>query len=180
MKNFASANLTLFIFSIFLVFASVKCYSQIPPRPQQNEFWENVRFGGGVGLSFGNGFFSGTLAPGAIYQFNEYFAAGIGLNGTYNKRKNFYSSTILGGSVIALFNPIREIQLSAEFEELNITRKYEMDGANIRENYWYPGLFLGAGFSSGPVTIGLKYDVLYDKNKSIYAAAYIPFVRVYF
>src|SRR5690606_12103802 len=119
-------------------------------------------------------------APGAIYQFNEYFAAGIGLNGTYNKRKNFYSSTILGGSVIALFNPIREIQLSAEFEELNITRKYEMDGANIRANYWYPGLCLGAGFSSAPTTIGLKFDVLYDKHKSIYAAAYIPFVRVYF
>jgi len=55
-----------------------------------NEFWQNVRFGGGIGLSFGDGFFSGTLAPSAIYEFNNQFALGIGLNGTYAKRKYIY------------------------------------------------------------------------------------------
>ena len=149
----------------------------------QNEHYKSsspVRIGGGIGLSFGSGYFSGTLAPSAIYQFNEQFAMGLGLSGTYNSLKNRYTSTIIGGSVIALYNVIPEIQFSAEFEELNVTRKYEYDGLNSNENYWYPGLFLGLGFHSGNVAVGIRYDVLYNRQKSIYANAYVPFVRVYF
>jgi len=171
-------KITLFFF-IFLF--CTKGFSQvIPPPVHPNNFWENVRFGGGIGLGFGDGFFSGTIAPSAIYQFNPQFAAGIGLSGTYNKQRNRYSSTILGGSVMTFYNVIPEIQLSAEFEELSVTRRWEMDGANITDHYWYPALFLGAGFRTSNVTIGIRYDVLYDKNKSVYGQPYAPFVRVYF
>ncbi len=147
------------------------------------QFWEHVRFGGGIGLSFGNNFFSATLAPSAIYEFNEQFAMGVGLNGTYNSLKNTYTSTILGGSVISLFNIIPQIQLSAEFERLNANRKYD-SGINFfvppETNFWYSGLFLGAGYRTRNVTAGLRYDVLYNENKSFYASAWAPFVRVYF
>lgn len=147
---------------------------------QEKQFWDHVRFGGGIGLSFGDGFFSGTLAPSAIYKLNDQFSMGIGLNGTYNKQKNFYSSTIIGGSAIGLFNVLQELQLSAEFEELNVSRKWDDSLGFEDDNYWYPALFLGAGYTAGNVTIGVKYDVLYDETKSVYADAYIPFVRVYF
>jgi len=147
---------------------------------QEKQFWDHVRYGGGIGLSFGDGFFSGTLAPSAIYQLNDQFAMGIGLNGTYNKEKNFYSSTIIGASAIGLFNVLRELQLSAEFEELNVSRKWDDSLGFEDDNYWYPALFLGAGYSTGNITIGVKYDVLYDETKSVYADAYFPFVRVYF
>ncbi|HLT32931.1 MAG TPA: hypothetical protein VKZ98_03995 [Aquaticitalea sp.] len=145
-----------------------------------SDFWRPVRFGGGIGISFGDGFFSGTLAPSAIYEFNDQFALGVGLNGTYNSRKNFYRSTIFGGSVLGLFNPIQEIQLSAEFEELNVHRNWEDDLGIEDQNYWYPALFIGIGYRTQHVTIGIRYDVLYDEDKSIYADPWIPFVRVYF
>ena len=48
------------------------------------------------------------------------------------------------------------------------------------ESYWYPGLYLGAGFQTGNVTMGVRFDVLYVDNKSIYANPYNPFVRFYF
>ncbi|HLW31019.1 MAG TPA: hypothetical protein VKX40_02075 [Aequorivita sp.] len=159
---------------------SNKSWSQ---NRQQDAFWDHVRFGGGIGLSFGNGFFSGTLAPSAIYQVNRQFAVGIGLTGTYNSQKDRYNSTILGGSILALYNIIPEIQFSAEFEELNVTRRYEnfgQLGQSYEENYWYPALFMGVGFHSGNVTVGIRYDVLYKNTKSIYADAFVPFVRVYF
>lgn len=146
----------------------------------QDDFGKQVRFGGGLGLSFGNGFFSGTLAPSAIYEFNRQFALGVGLNGTYNSRKNFYKSTIFGGSVLGLFNPIQEIQLSAEFEELNVHRNWENDLDIADQNYWYPALFMGVGYRTQNITIGIRYDVLYDEDKSIYADPFVPFVRVYF
>jgi hypothetical protein len=72
-------------------------------------FWDKVRFGGGIGLGFGDGFFSGTLAPSAVYEFNNTFALGVGFNGTYNTKKEFYKSTVLGGSLIGLFNPVDAI-----------------------------------------------------------------------
>lgn len=165
------------LFLTFFLVISSSLFSQNEPV---DDFWKHVRFGGGLGLSFGNGFFSGTLAPSAIYEFNDQFALGVGLNGTYNKRKDFYKSTVFGGSLIGLFNPIPEIQLSAEFEELNVSRNWE-DRLGIEDqNYWYPALFVGAGFRSRNIAVGIRYDVLYDKDKSIYVDPWAPFVRVYF
>ena len=150
-------------------------------KQDQSDFWEHVRFGGGLGLSFGDGFFSGTVAPSAIYQFNNQFSAGIGLNATFSKRKDVFNSTVLGGSVLALFNPINEIQLSSEFEQLNVNRNFDDHFVtNADENYWYPALFLGAGYRTGNVIVGIRYDVLYDEDDSIYADPWMPFFRFYF
>ncbi len=167
--------------SLFLLFIiCTSSFSQIDAKNQKSEFWQHVRFGGGIGLSFGDGFFSGTLAPTAIYEVSNEVALGVGLNGTYNSQKNFYNSTILGISTLALFNPFSGLQLSAEFEQLNVNRKFEDNSIYEDENYWYPALFLGAGYRSGNVTFGIRYDVLYDARKSIYADSWVPFVRVFF
>lgn len=163
-----------------MIVFSLNSLAQIQTSQSATDFWNHVRFGGGIGLSFGDGFFSGTLAPSAIYEFNRQFALGVGLNGTYNKQKNTYKSTVLGASLIGLFNPIPEIQLSAEFEELNVSRNWDDRFARANENYWYPALFVGVGFRSRNVAVGIRYDVLYDKGKSIYADPWAPFVRVYF
>ncbi|MCD2258579.1 alpha-ketoglutarate decarboxylase [Psychroserpens luteolus] len=165
---------SLVILSLIMSF-SFSSFSQ----DSTNDFWNHVRFGGGLGLSFGDGFFSGTLAPSAIYQFNSDFALGLGLNGTYNSLKNTYNSTIFGASIISLYNPIPEVQLSGEFEELNVNRKFENNQFED-QNYWYPALFLGVGYRSNNVTLGIRYDVLYDRDKSIYADPWAPFVRVFF
>ena len=167
------------LFFVFLLIFTGLSFSQNPSNAK-SDFWKHVRFGGGIGLSFGDGFFSGTLAPSAIYQFNEQFAFGIGLNGTYNTRKNFYKSTIFGGSLIGLYNPIQQLQLSAEFEELNVQRNWEDNLGIEDENYWYPALFLGAGYRMQNVAVGIRYDVLYDEDKSIYAEPWMPFFRFYF
>ncbi|MFC5194524.1 alpha-ketoglutarate decarboxylase [Bizionia hallyeonensis] len=158
--------------------------TSVSAQNNTNDFWSHVRFGGGIGLGFSGDYFSGTLAPSAIYQFNPQFAMGVSLNGTYASRKDFYQSTILGGSIIGLFNPIPQLQLSAEFEELNVSRNWENRLLIADENYWYPALFLGAGYtiSSGRVStaIGIRYDVLYDRDKSIYGSSWMPFFRIYF
>lgn len=146
----------------------------------RNTFWENVNFGGGIGLGFGDGYFSGTITPSAIYEFNPYIGLGLGLNATYATQKNLHKSTILGGSILAIANPYEFVQLSIEFEELNIQRNFE-DGYFIdNDNYWYPALFLGIGYRSYNMTVGIRYDVLYDDNKSIYTDPWMPFVRFYF
>jgi hypothetical protein len=149
-------------------------------QEQKENFWNNVRYGGGLGLNFSTGFFSATIAPSAIYEFNQTVAMGIGLNATFNNLKSRYKSTILGGSIIGLVNVIPEIQLSTEFENLNVDRRFNVNTGIPDDNYWVPALFLGAGYRSGNVTLGIRYDVLFDEDKSIYIDPWAPFVRFYF
>jgi long-subunit fatty acid transport protein len=146
----------------------------------KSDFWNNVRFGGGIGLGFTNGGFNGSISPSAIYQVNEQFATGVSLNFNYAK---FNDDKLLayGGSLLSLYNPVPFLQLSGEFEQLRINRTISYIGLDdIEDNYWSPALFLGIGYSNQNVTFGIRYDVLYDDNKSIYANAWMPFVRVYF
>lgn len=150
-----------------------------PMEQTPQPFWSNVRFGGSVGLAFGNGYFNGALSPSAVYDFNQVMSAGVTLSGAYAKQ-NTFSATSLGGSIISLIRPIKEIQLSIEYEQLNINRRLETEGANLREQYWVPALFLGVGYNTGPVVTGVRYNVLHDNNRSFYNQAFMPFVSVYF
>ena len=165
------------VFVLIIAFLSIL---NIGAQSTKSEFWSHVRYGGGIGLSIGDNFFSGTLAPSAIYEFDNTFALGLGINGTFNNQKNIYKSTILGGSLIGLINVIPEFQLSAEFEHLNVNRTYDASLNIPDDNYWSPALFFGAGYRNSNVTFGIRYDVLYDREKSIYSDPWAPFVRFYF
>ncbi|SHG66809.1 hypothetical protein SAMN05444372_108147 [Flavobacterium micromati] len=144
----------------------------------QNDFWKNVQFGGGLGLGFGSGFTDITVAPSAIYNFNEYIALGIGAQYSYLKQRDFFATNLYGGSLITLANPIPQIQLSAELEQLRVNQG--IDGTRTNSlNYWNTALFVGVGYRSGFATIGVRYNVLNDSN-NIYGSAFMPFVRVFF
>ena len=169
-----------FLFFLLVFCFSFKSHSQ-NKLPENNEasFFQHVRYGGSVGLSFSNNFFNAHLAPKAVYDFNQYFSLGVGVAGSYSDASNFSAYT-LGGGTIFLFRPLPVLQLSSEFEENYVNKRLELEGANSTRSYWYPALFVGAGYTAGPVTVGLKYDVLYNDQKSIYANALMPFVSIYF
>jgi hypothetical protein len=160
---------------LLLLFIGIGPVSKAQYGNNNSSFWSNVRYGGGIGLSFGNDAFLIGLTPSAIYQANEYLALGVGLNYTYSKVGDEKLNAV-GGSLIALANPIAALQLSAEFEELYVDRDFGF----FSESYWVPALYLGVGYGAGPVTFGIRYDVLYDDNKSLYANPWLPFVRFYF
>lgn len=151
---------------------------QSNPFPKtEDDFWKNVQFGGGLGLGFGSDYTNISLSPSAVYNFNEYAALGLGIQYTYLKPKNYPATNLYGGSVIGLLNPIREIQLSAELEQLRVNINSNNNTGS--QDYWNTGLFLGAGYRAGNATIGVRYNVLQD-NTNIYGSTYMPFVRVYF
>ncbi|MEP3207878.1 MAG: alpha-ketoglutarate decarboxylase [Maribacter sp.] len=177
MNKIVPSGLKMLVFGICLCLGCLNGFSQNPT--QKSQFWEKVRFGGGIGLGFANGSFNGSISPSAIYQFNNQFAAGVSLNFNYAK---FRDDKLLayGGSVLSLYNPLPFLQLSAELEQLRINRSFDDTVIRLERNYWAPALFLGVGYTDQNFTIGIRYDVLYDDNDSIYANAWLPFVRVYF
>lgn len=171
------------IFSIFTIFFSIILNAQETEAHEmtstKSEFWSKVRFGGGIGLGFSNDFTNITISPTGIYQFNDKVALGVGAFGNYSSRKHYFKATVLGASLIGLFNPIKELQLSAEFEHNNVN--YKDDVINATTNYWYPALYLGGGYTIGNFgAIGMRYDVLYNNRKSVYGTAIQPFIRVFF
>ncbi len=150
------------------------------PKAKTNAFWEHVKYGGGLGLGFGSDYTNISIAPSAIYSFSEQFAFGAGLQYSYLNQKQLYTSNLYGGSLIGLYNPLPEVQLSAEIEEVNVNNKYQTIGYSSSTNFWNTGLFIGAGYRNENVTIGARYNLLFDKNKDVYGEALMPFVRVYF
>ena len=150
-------------------------------------FWDKVRFGGGLGVGFGSGYTDVAVAPGAIYQFNQCAALGVGLQGSYVHQRDYYNSFMYGGSVIGLFNPIPQVQLSAELEQLRVNLNVDerftdrYTSLNYRDrDFWNTALFFGAGYQMENVTIGLRYNILYSKKDLVYSDALMPFVRIYF
>ncbi len=183
MKNkFLISPLKKFVL-LLIVFFSIPSFAQNQNSTSKSSsyFWKNLEFGGAFGLNIGSDFTNIIIAPSAIYRVNDYFATGIGLQGSFVSSKDEYSSAIYGGSLIEIFNPVEAIQISLELEQLRVNRSIIADGGNnIKDNFWNTGLLLGAGYRSNNVTIGMRYNLLYKKTDFVYNTAMTPFIRVYF
>ncbi|TDO83662.1 hypothetical protein EV143_10199 [Flavobacterium chryseum] len=181
-KNQISNVFKSFFVILILLFSSYSMAQEISAVDNSNNFWDKVQFGGGLGLGIGSGYTDISVMPSAIYNVNPIVAVGVGLQFGYLSSKNYYDSYVYGGSLITLVNPIPEVQLSAELEQVRVDTRYEanINRPSFSDNYWNTALYLGAGYRTGNVTIGGRYDVLFNDDKSLYGSAFMPFVRVYF
>ncbi|KUJ63137.1 hypothetical protein AR687_02990 [Flavobacteriaceae bacterium CRH] len=181
-KNQISNVFKSFFVILILLFSSYSMAQENYAEDNSNDFWDKVQFGGGLGLGIGSGYTDISVMPSAIYNVNQIFAVGVGLQFGYLSSKNYYDSYVYGGSLITLVNPIPEVQLSAELEQVRVDTRYEsnINRPAFSDNYWNTALYLGAGYRTGNVTIGGRYDVLFRDDRSLYGSAFMPFVRVYF
>ncbi|MGB3607627.1 alpha-ketoglutarate decarboxylase, partial [Psychroserpens sp.] len=167
-------SLTILLFTI-----SISPFLEAQDIDEPVSFWNNVRYGGSIKANFANGFFSGTLAPIAIYQFNREFGLGLGLVGTYTSQKNVFNATVIGASVISLFDPIPAIQVSGEFEQSYVIQNFSSNEFEDRD-YFVPALYVGIGYNANNVTFGIRYDLFYNRNRSLNVDPWVPFVRILF
>lgn len=179
---------TLFFLGIFIqnsTFAQIIHPQNNEPRQIKSDFFSRVQFGGGLGLSFGNGYSDIAVAPSAIYHVNEQVAVGAGLQFNYVSSRDYFKSTSYGLNLIGLYNPIPEVQLSAEVEQLRVNNTIDIYSqgfyqGKFKDNFWNTGLFVGAGYRTNNVTVGIRYNVLFKKDNFVYSQAWMPFIRVYF
>ena len=144
----------------------------------KSSFFEDVDFGGGIQLSFGNGYTAIGVSPSAVYGFSDQWASGVSVTYLYvNENLYNFDYNIYGASTLVLYNPIEELQLNTEFEMLNVHQK----NGEQKNQYWVPAWYVGAGYAiSKRGTIGLRYDILFNKDKSVYRDALTPYVKFYF
>jgi hypothetical protein len=176
---FSDSKFFLILIAILFNF-SVFAQQSIPTPSPKSEFWQKVRFGGGLGLNIGNNTTSITVAPSAIYDVNQYVSLGLGVQGSYVSYRDSYKSYIYGASLIGLINPIEQVQLSLELEQLRVNTTFDSSLSTPARRNWNTALFLGAGYVANNITIGARYNVLYKQTDNVYGQAFMPFVRVYF
>jgi hypothetical protein len=181
MKKNSAINLTVLLSIVFLFGLKREIYAQeIQVHTPKSDFLTHVQFGGGLGLSAGNGYADIMVAPSAIYNFNNTISAGLGMQYNYVKQRNLYSANMYGGSVIALINAMEELQISTELEQLRVNRSFSNSVENNSAAFWNTALFVGAGFRNGNATMGVRFNVLHKDRENIYTDAFMPFVRLFF
>ena len=173
-------------YPLFFLLTVLNFYTYAQENEQTNikeksEFWNKVRFGGGLGLDFSNNRTSLNIAPTAIYQLNNRFYSGAGIHFGYSSfKENNAKQFNYGLSLINLYNPIDKLQLSGELEYTFVNESFRVSGEKFTRDFNFPSIFIGAGYNFGNFSAGLRYDLLFNEDKSIYNSALMPFARVFF
>ncbi|WP_226063607.1 hypothetical protein [Kaistella polysaccharea] len=143
-------------------------------------------FGGyaGLGGSFGSGG-GGTsvyISPRVGYLLSDNIETGLATNFTWSNSR-YYSSTTVGVGPFINYYIARNFFLSGMFQEYFFTRKNKVD--HLKYSGDEAALYLGGGYmqrigNSAYMQIGGMYNVLYDKEKSVFGSGFIPSVGVVF
>jgi hypothetical protein len=178
----------LFLFFILTesVFAGefklgIRNYSQLLERFENSEdgnFWDNVRFGGNIGLQLGNPTYI-LLSPSIAYVpqadfLDEKLMIGLGATYIYSKVKYAdvsYSSNIYGGRIFGRYLITDNIFAYTEFESLNAP--YYINISNDRT--WVNSFFVGGGYQQNignrsGFTVSILYNLAWTPNNIIYSS----------
>ncbi|CAM3332939.1 hypothetical protein [Empedobacter stercoris] len=169
-------KLLLFIISLTL---SSTIYAQTYQKQPLNNNW---RFGGGLGLSFGNnGYFGFNVSPSVGYMIANNLE--LGATAGYQYAKDDYAKlNLFNAGPYVNFFPVENLFLRANYMHYTGKQKYnERYNYNYETNLDESALWLGAGYqSSGPIRFqaGVMYNVLYKENESIFSSGFQPFMGV--
>lgn len=166
------------LFSFFcLLLISFQLNAQIDANSQTNiNKW---RFGGNVGFNFGNdNSYSLSLYPMLGYQITPQLLGGATLGYSYQKRSYLKQSLFSGGPFLN-YIIFPQIFAKAHLEYFNGKREI----AKIKYNHDELALWLGGGYQTGGrigFQVGVMYNLLYDKNSSVFNSPINTFGGVIF
>ncbi len=145
-------------------------------RKQSSGRWQ---WYGGFGLYWSNYAFYLAVQPGILYRLTPRFHLGANASLIYTTDVNFGTRRkiyIYGWDLLAMYIPERNLELSIDWQR-TFAHIYQ-GGSHLKTDY--NSLFAGAGYRTSHMVIGVKYDLLYYKGKSIYDSPWQPFIRIYF
>ena len=164
------------------------------PEPSEKKGFDKSKLfiGGNIGASFGD-YTMANLSPQLGYRFNDYLAAGAGVNFLYSgiKYRNYDGSLdskigygVAGLNIFGRVYPIKYILLQAQPELNYVWGKYKYyDGTPDQKipGKLVPSLLLGGGAvipqGPGAIVIMVQFDVLNQAqspygNRAIYNFGY--------
>lgn len=137
----------------------------------------------GLGGSFGsNGATALYLSPRVGYRITSALEAGVAADFTWSN-SSYYSTTSVGVGPFLNYIIAENFFLSTLFQEHFFTEKIKP--TDVKYTGEEAALYVGGGYVQriGPnasMRIGGMYNVLYNKNKSIFSSGFVPSVSVVF
>lgn len=147
----------------------------------ENSGWQDrLYFGGGMGLSGGQGYTMISLSPIVGYMISNRLSGGVGVTYQYYKSGDFTDNR-WGGQLFMRMNVIKQLFLYGSYEFMNYGT-YTATGAEGPRNT-VSRLPLGAGISQpigkrSSLNFLAAYDVLWDEELGAYGSPWI--FTVYF
>lgn len=168
------------IISLCLLCISVSGFSQVNINTSENS--NKWRFGGGIGLGFGNNsYFGFNISPFLGYEIIPSLEVGATVGYQYSKWADTKQNLFSGGPYMNYY-PIQSLFLRTHYEYFSGKNYYDnFDGGETAFNYDEHALWLGGGYRSpGKVQFftGLMYNVLYKKESSIFSSGLRPLVGI--
>lgn len=165
-----------------------------PPPPNGGFDKSKLFIGGNFGLNFSSYYTLINVSPQLGYRFNDYFAAGAGVNFIYSRLKQYYNNIdydkttygVVGLNIFGRFYPIPYAFAQLQ-PELNYTwqkTQFNYSGSpNIPEQKFtglVPSLLAGAGGAiptggAGAFIIMVQYDVLQNARSPYGKRAFYSF-----
>ena len=176
----------LFVLISYVAFAGehklgIRNYSQPLKRFEDSEggnFWDNVRFGGNIGLQLGNPT-NILISPSMAYVpqadfLDEKLMIGLGVTYIYSKVKYAdvnYSSNIYGGRVFGRYLITDNIFAHLEFESLNAPNYVKVSNSRT----WVNSFFVGGGYQQsignrGGFSVSILYNLAWTPTNIIYSS----------
>lgn len=164
-----------FIYSFLLSISISSIFAQdlsLPKKSVENPW----RFGGDFGFSLGSHDKTLHIAPSCGYMVTKNWEIGGSLGYTYNKYDD-YKFNVFTSGIFSNYQIIPEAFLRINYEFHTGNQKIN----NFSDSFTENSLWVGGGYqNSGRVRFqtGLMYNLLYDKNNSIYNSPWQPFAGV--
>ncbi|MCB9202869.1 MAG: hypothetical protein H6604_07475 [Flavobacteriales bacterium] len=137
--------------------------------------------GGNLGASFGN-YTNVVIGPSIGYRFNDYVIGGVNLGYTYTESKSNWRNSMFNGGLF-LQPTYNNFFGMINWNYYTGTRTILYTTPNIKDDINEHALWLGAGYRAqlgGNVytTIGVQYNVLYDKNSQVFGSGWQPIIGI--
>ncbi|BAV94399.1 hypothetical protein JBKA6_0386 [Ichthyobacterium seriolicida] len=136
------------------------CFSQ--KVSEEKSFWSDLKYGGTCGLYFHNNGGRIDLSPSVIKPLNKFVSLGLGLQFSYRGRKSgpYKSHHIMYGlDLIGEINPFDFARITCNYSHMILNTKSD-DLRLVKKNEYVPSLYLGAGYVSKNIFIGLRYNII--------------------
>ncbi|CEN37687.1 conserved hypothetical protein [Capnocytophaga cynodegmi] len=140
----------------------------------------NWTFGGNIGLSGGSYGLGVFITPRVGYKVTEAFEVAVNLNYTFQNTE-FYKNNLLGFGPSVNYYIQRNFFLYSSFQHYFVSQKHKITKTSydVREN----ALYVGGGYMQhlggrAYMQLGFSYNILYNKNKSIFSTGFVPNVGI--
>ena len=160
-----------------LGYRPVSVFAKVNQEEPKERFWDRVRFGGNLGLQFGNPT-NVLISPSIGYipkhkYLNDKLMLGLGVTYMYYRYKltgGNLEANIYGGRMFARYLLTNAIFIYVENELLNAVDYYRSG-----ERRWINSLFVGGGYlisfsQRGGIMISILYNLSWTPIHPIYAS----------